>query len=455
MRSIAIGLAAALFAAALSPVAAFAADKKADAAKAAADAKSHETGMKEAPALAQQAGLPCTITDATYMGSGKMKGADGKEQTVKLYELVCSEGLGYLIQAKDGEAPQGFDCLAMSRNKPKPGEPDKGAVYCKLPANEDPIKSMQAVAAKAGVKACTVDKANWLGNSPTDKVDQYEISCAEGSAYVIQYPRVGSTRELVAADCFTMEPGKCEYFPKDKYLATLSRMAAPAGRTACQVTDGRYIGTSKESKNSFYEVACADQKSGFMLEADATGKYVRSIDCARASSVGGGCTLTAGAAAQTEENATYTRLAKSIGLECDVKSYHSFGQDQQSGREVVELACNNQPEGLIALLPVDKGQNGEWFNCVRASIRGLKCSLTPIEATYAKVSTQITGVGKACQVTNARGVGKSADGSEFVEVQCAAGGGQMLEYAAKGDQLKSSTSCGQAAGIGGGCKLGK
>ena len=49
MRSIAIGLAAALFAAALSPVAAFAADKpnKADAAKAAADAKSHQQGIAE------------------------------------------------------------------------------------------------------------------------------------------------------------------------------------------------------------------------------------------------------------------------------------------------------------------------------------------------------------------------------------------------------------------------
>jgi hypothetical protein len=258
---------------------------------------------------------------------------------------------------------------------------------------------------------------------------------------------------MLAADCMTLEPGKCELFPKDKYLARLGQLAAPAGRP-CQVTDGRFIG-STASKNSFYEVACSDQKSGFVLQVDAAGKYVSAIDCARASSVGGGCTLTTASAAQTEENATYGRLAKQIGYTCDVKSYHSFGQDQATGREVVELACNDHPDGAIALLPVDKGQKGEVFNCVRAGLRGLKCALTPPEATYAKISSQITAAGKSCQVNNARAVGKAQDGSEFVEVTCSGGPGQMLEYTPDPEKVKTVTACAQAAGIGGGCKLGK
>ena len=50
-------------------------------------------------------------------------------------------------------------------------------------------------------------------------------------------------------------------------------------------------------------------------------------------------------------------------------------------REVVELACNGHPESYITLLPVDKGQQGSYMNCLRAAGVGLKCVLSPIDAT--------------------------------------------------------------------------
>jgi hypothetical protein len=454
MRSIAIGLAAALFAVALSPVAAYAADKPAKPADIAADPKKHDQGMKETPPLVQSTGINCTVTDALFMGQAPAKDAAGKDIHSKYYEVACQQGLGYVLQAPDSGDAAAFDCLAMSRYKPKEGEPDKGQIYCRLAPNVDPLKGIEALMTKAA-PGCSVSQATYMGASAADKVDQYEVGCASGDAYILQDPRIGSSKTLVAANCLALDPGQCPtYLPKDKYTARISAMAAPSGRQ-CQVTDGRYIGTSASNKHTYYEVACSDEKAGFVLEMDPTNKYAGSIDCARASSIGSGCTLTSAAAAQTAENATYSKLAQSIGYPCNVKAYHSFGQDQETKREVVELACEDRPDGVIALLPVDTGQKGEYFNCVRAELRGLKCALTPTQATYARVSSQISAAGKSCQVSNARAVGKANDGAEFIEVACTGGGGQMVEYVPNSEKVKSVTPCAQAAGIGGGCKLGK
>ena len=445
MRLFAIGLAAAALTA-LSPAMALAADKKPI-----DDPKMHAQAMTEAPPLAQQAGLNCTPTDGYYVGSNKTKDATGKDVQTKYYELTCQEGLGFVVIAPAGAAPSGFDCLALTTNKPKAGEADKGQLYCRLPANADPLKGLQPLVAKAGL-TCTVDQGRWMGLSTTDRFDQYEVSCLEGRGYVLQAPQLGSKHPLTPVDCITLEADTCKFFTKDKLLARVGAMAAPANRT-CTLTDARWIGSIASNKNSYYEVACADSKPGYVLQVDANDKYVGAIDCARASSIAGGCTLTSASAAQTEELATYKRLTKEIGYPCEVSAYHSFGVDQKSGREVVELACSDHPDGAVALFPVDKGQTGEYFNCLRASSRGIKCALTPDNAAYARISAQIAAKGRTCQVSGGRSVGLSDNGDDFVEVSCTGIRGVMLEYTPGKEVLKEVVNCTEAKGIGGGCTL--
>ncbi len=401
MKSIVFGLTAALLAVAMTPAASHAASEPKPASKA-DEAKKHTQGMAEAPPLIQQAGVTCTPTDAIFMGEGKTKDAAGKDgPNQKIYELVCQEGLGYVLLAPAGGTPQAFDCLAMSSLKPKPGEKDSGRPYCRLPANEDPVKGVAALAARAGLK-CPATQAHYMGSSGDGKLDQYEVACADGTAAIIQSPRSGSTQKLVSVDCLALAPGTCsEFLPKDKLLARLSSLAAPANRP-CQASDARYMGTVTANQNSYYELACAGDKPGYVLQLDANNKYVATIDCARATSIAGGCNLTSASAAQTNDNETYTKLAKQIGYSCAVKSYHSFGTEPKSGREVVELSCSDHPDGAIAMLPIDAGQKGEYFNCIRAAGKGLKCALTPPEATYSRLSSEITAQGKSCQVSNAQ-----------------------------------------------------
>ena len=447
MRFIAIGLAATMLAV-LSPAMSFAADK---AKSPVDDPKMHVQAMKEAPPLAQQAGLPCTITDASVLGVGKPKDDKGKEVQTTYYELVCSEGLGYVLIAPQGGTPTGFDCLALTANKPKPGEEDKGKLFCRLAANADPMKGLQPVVTKAGL-ACTVDQARWMGTNPEQKFDQYEVACSEGRSFVLQVPQGGSTHALMPVDCLTLDAGLCQFFTKDKLTALMGRLAAPANRP-CQVTNARWMGTVATNKHSYYELACTDEKAGYVIELDPQDKFVSALDCARASAIGGGCTLTSAAAAQTAELSTYARLAKEIGYSCQVQSYRSLGLEQKTGRELVELACSDHADGAFALLPVDKGQIGEYFNCVRAASRGTKCALTTEAAAYPRISAEISGKGHTCQVSNARSVGVAASGDDYLEVACAGSPGMMIEYLPGPETVKSVLSCVEAKGVGGGCTL--
>ena len=98
MRPIGWGLAAALFAAVLAPVAVFSAPK----ALAPVSDAQRKQGMAEAPAVAQSAGLSCQVSDARFIG----KGADPKTKTENsYYEVACGQGMGYVLQAPKGGTP--------------------------------------------------------------------------------------------------------------------------------------------------------------------------------------------------------------------------------------------------------------------------------------------------------------------------------------------------------------
>ena len=449
MRFLALGLMAAVLAAATMPGSASAADKPAPP-QGVGDAKSHALAMMEAPPLIQLTAINCTPTDANVVSGKSTEG--GKAINTKIYELVCQQGLGWMIFAPEGGMPSAFDCLALSTRKPKAGEKDNGAVFCRLPQNVNPIQGLQSVAAQAGT-TCQLSDGRWMGTSSDNKIDQYEGACADGTAFVLQSPRVGATQKLTAISCLDLKPGDCTYFPKDKYLGQLATMAQPSGR-ACQITDARFVGQTAEH-HTFFELACSDAKSGYVLEADAANHYVRAIDCGRSGAMGLGCELTSAGAIQTTENTTYTQAAKAIGFDCAVSGYHSFGVDAKTGREVVELACAGRPESAITLLPVDKGQQGVYMNCLRAAGVGLKCVLSPMDATYAKVASDISKSGKSCQVNGGRDIGSTSTGDDYVEVSCASGPGLVLTYAQTSDTLKSSQTCAAAKGAGLTCTLSK
>ncbi len=95
------------------------------------------------------------------------------------------------------------------------------------------------------------------------------------------------------------------------------------------------------------------------------------------------------------------------------------------------------------------------MNCVRAAGVSLKCVLTPIETTYAKLSSDISKSGKSCQVSGARDVGTTAAGDDYVEVACTGGSGMVLTYPQTNDTIKASQTCAAAKATGLACTLSK
>lgn len=440
MRRMAAVLAA-LTAGVLAPAAVISAPKAAGGVSEASRAQ----GMKEAPALAQSAGISCQIADARFIGKAEDKKA---KTSTSFYEVDCDQGLGFVIQAVSGAPKPGvFSCLETSAPGPD-GKPS--GLICQLPGNQDLLGGVSGLVQKAGV-ACTVEKARSIGQTPSNTF--VEVLCQGGSGYILQAgaPAVQSN-PVTAMNCLLYDEAnsnlKCELADKAARLALVDTLAASANN-GCTVKDRRYMLTTKDGSN-YFEAACTDGK-GFVYKTDAQGRLAQTIECAKADYVGGGCTLTDARAAQTEQAALYTRLAKAAGFNCDVSKYAPL--PGPAGRDVVELQCANRPDGAIGMFAASAADT-QIHDCARAPIAGYRCALT--KASNAALTADLKKFGKAsCDVKDSRLVGKTQKGTAFLEVNCTDGlAGYMIEYntAPKVEAL-NATGCTFAKGIAGGCQL--
>ena len=437
MRSIGIGLAAALAMFVLAPTGAVAAPKK-DVAAALMAAKAKERGMAEAPAVASAAGLRCTITDARFVG-------EDKKQAMVFYEVACKEGMGFVLLHKPAEPrPQAYTCLESSKPTPE-GTPN--SLACELPGNLDAKKSLAPYIATAG-SPCVIDKARAIGQG--QKSAYFEVACTNGAGFImVTSSPPDATQPVQMNTCLAYEPGGnlfCELTDRAAQLAPVDALVAKANR-GCTVKDRRYVLTSKDGAN-YYEVACADGK-GYMVQESLKGDLQRVLDCGSADFIGGGCTLTDARAFQTEQATLYTRLAGKAGFPCDVVKYAPL--PTTGAKEVVELQCKDRPDGGIGIFTAG---GGIVYNCVLAELEGYRCSFTKKEVVYPKLTAALRSLGKdSCTVSEARSIGKTPD-EGFVEIACADGlPGWVIGYPNGSDKPKEVLSCLQAANVGGGCKL--
>jgi hypothetical protein len=434
MRPLGLGLAiAVMMGALLGASAAAAADK--------------DTSAVEAPPLLQEKGIPCTMTGSRTI----VKGATMQDgATASIFEVSCQEGLGQVLISRSKEPKiQSEDCLLSSQPGPD-GKPSKLA--CKLPGNADPKSAFAPVLAKLG-RDCTVDAARGIGATATQGV--YEVACHGGAGYIVMLPHAAgaetSANPCVGYDEIEGAPTKCTLTTPEQRAATLAALVAAGGKP-CTVKGHHFVGTTADHSD-YIEIACAEGK-GYMIETDNAGKYKAEIDCGQASGIAGGCTLTDTRAAQTEQSGVYTKLAKKAGFDCTVAKYAAFAVADPT-LDVVELQCSNRPDGGVGIFSAN---SNKVLDCVRSQIEGYHCTFTDDAAlkstVYPVYYAQLKAKGKSsCVVNGARGVGKTKEGEEFVEVSCADGGpGWVLDYPPNAAEPSSLMNCAQAASVGG-CQL--
>ncbi len=428
----AIGLAAALAALVLVPAAAVSQGKK----DAEVPAAARKSGMAEAPALVQAAGLPCQVSDARKIG-------EDKKTKTGYYEVACATGtMGYVLQAPAGGTPTVFSCVEA--NTP-PGPDQKPSAPCVLPGNADPKAVLAPLIQKAGAQ-CVPEQARGIGQTKTNTY--IEVACQAGDGYIVSAsaPFDGS-KPVQAQNCLLYDDAetniKCTLTDKAKRLAVVDSFAQ-AANNGCQVKDRRFLGAAKDN-SQYFEASCQDGK-GYIYKVSG-GKLDQAIECAKASHLLGGCTLTDARQAATEQAALYTRLAKGAGSTCDVDKYALF--PPRPGEEVVEMVCKDG-KGAIGLFKAG-GAGSQVVDCGRAPVAGYKCSLTK-DPGYSNLTADLKKFNfNSCDVSESRVIGKSEKGTTFVEVACADGlKGYVIEYqSAPKVQAVNALGCAFA----GNCKL--
>ncbi|MGI8839259.1 MAG: hypothetical protein ACR2F8_00480 [Caulobacteraceae bacterium] len=445
MRLNGLGLAALLMAA-FSPIAA--AHAAAKAAPAAPITKEQrDKGMAAAPGLISAAGLDCKLADARLIGEA----TDPKTKVKRdFYELACTGNEGVVIEQASGAALQTFTCVQAGEPGPD-GKPSN--IQCALPGNSDPMAGLAPYIAKAG-KVCAPTKVRALGQSPTNAV--FELVCREGGGgYILEIsapPRLD--KPVTMNPCAGYPPDSieaCKLTDRAAQLAVVDQLMAKSGK-ACVIKDRAFIGAT-QSGLLIYEAACQDGK-GFILEQAANGDFKQAVDCASADNIGGGCKLTDARQAKTEQAGLYTTLAKKAGFDCQVSGYAPLPASLQ-GKEVVELACSNRPDGAIGVFGATASDPSVVYDCAHSELEGYRCGLTKPAAAYPKLTAELKALGKStCQVSNARTVGVTAERRGYLEVACADGlPGYMIEYSITPLAAKSTIACSEAKGISGGCTL--
>jgi hypothetical protein len=444
MRPIVLGLIAAAMAAIL-PAAAVAATPTSPAPKPPEITKdARDQGMKAAPKLLAALNLPCQVSDARLIGQ------DPKTKQT-YYEVACKAAMGYiLVDRGAGKAPIWQDCVDQEKVDAQ-GKVNGAACY--LPGNSADPKTQLAPFVAATKVACDVTQARGIGHS--DEADYFEVGCQNGRDYVLKTSAPASLdkpAQLITCLAYANTPISCKFSTSDAQLAVADQLAAQSGK-GCQVTNRRYMLTAQDFSN-YWEVACQNGK-GYVLREDASGKLGDTIDCAVADQIAGGCTLTNARQSQTEEASLYSNLAKKAGFACDVSKYGPINANLP-GREVVELACSNRPDGAIAIFPANPAEVGQVFDCAHSELAGYRCSFTEASAAYPKLTSDLTKLGKtSCAVSGERTVGVSdADHLGYLEVACADGNpGYVVSYNLPAMTPKEAIACGFARDINGGCQL--
>ena len=423
MRPIAIWLAAILLIGAAAPATVIAQSKAADKKVAAELAKTRAQGMAEAPAIAKAVGISCAVTDARFIGKTEDKKA---KSSTTYYEIDCDQGVGFILQnVSNAPKPNAFTCVEA--NTPQPdGKPS--SLPCKLPGNANPGADLVPLLSKAGV-VCQPEATRGIGQGA--KNTYLEVACQGGAGYVLTASApVDINQPVEANNCLLYDQAngniKCTLKDAASRLAIIDTYAAQANN-GCTVKDRRYVGLS-QAGSTYFETACTDGK-GFLYKVDK-GQLSQTFECAKASSIMGGCELTDAREAETAQAGLYTRLSKGVGFDCAVNKYAPF--PSPAGKDVVEMSCSNRPDGAVGIF-ANPNSASVVVDCARAPILGYRCSFTKPEASYSVLTADLKKMGKdSCTVSNSRVIGRTPKGTTYMEVACSDGlKGYILEYTAQ------------------------
>lgn len=256
----------------------------------------------QSEALVKTLDLPCEVSDATLVVSGTSRSASaGKALETRVYEVACSNGLGYLLEARGAETPVALSCFSAEAARLADSAKGKPAgFYCKLAQSRD-VKAMAAtLMAGAGV-TCAVRELRWFGRSAATHTEYSELVCDDGKGFLLRTALPGSradTTVLSCADgarqgihCRLTDPGPLEAaVTLDTFRGELVKNGI-----SCRLDQIREIGQEDVHKRYVVEYLCEKQHSGMVafIPLAPNDNPFETIPCNVAISRGVMCALTA------------------------------------------------------------------------------------------------------------------------------------------------------------------
>jgi len=406
------------------------------------DKKARDQGMKEAPAAITAAKLACTMKDAYFVNAA----TDAKTKVkITYYEVACNEGMGYLVETSTA-ASRSFDCLSVNYQA---AQDPKGGLTCRLPDNANPTAALIPILAQGG-KTCTPSDVKPMG-STADGKSYYEVVCGAGDGAVLE-TQAGVKPKVLDCIQFLGGPSECALTKKPEIQTRLAAVAAKSGKP-CTLSDFRYVASDTATGDNYYEIACGTAP-GYMLQASAGGDYKNAIDCTRAQSIAGGCTLTDTSAAAADDIVQYKKLTAAAGYPCNVGKYRFLGVDKASNSEVVELSCSDHADGAVAKFPLDKTGKTVILDCLQAGGLGLSCTLSQPAALFTKYTNAISSkkAGSTCKVSGAKWLAQTAT-QDLIETACSDGLPGWVVSVNKTGGYGDLLTCGEVTRAGAACQL--
>lgn len=145
---------------------------------------------REAGRFALAAGVDCKVVDAGVV----------TRKAVLAYEVACEHDLGWVVIKRPDESYAAYDCLALKASAEAITK-GREIATCRLKANVGRQNAgLQSLVTKARL-FCTVVDGRFRGFGGEPQISRYEISCKNGTGYLIDAPTPGSPAQLAAAPC--------------------------------------------------------------------------------------------------------------------------------------------------------------------------------------------------------------------------------------------------------------
>ncbi len=254
----------------------------------------------------------------------------------------------------------------------------------RAPSKEEILRDA-ADLAKAAPLACEVTDAALLNDGTANingqdvHVRSFETACSNGMGYfLVEQP----PEKTIGFSCFGADATRAKDLAAGRDPQPACALPANSDRKAmagavlsklgisCQVSNVHWIGQETKTNSEYTEAAC-NGGPGYVIKSAMPGSTnpPSAVTCPESYHHGVPCTMSSNGAPLVTLD-TFKQVIAAHHVNCTVEGVRSMGVETKTQRHVVEFKCPEQPNGLVALIPLEGNPAPfETMDCAKSASR--------------------------------------------------------------------------------------